>query len=162
VRLWQLGLWETFNGRTDVAAAVAGELDKRARESKSPVEARLGRSVRAFLLLARGDTAAATTMLRSLVSEPMTNTELAWDVAAPRGIERLTLSRLLAAAGEYRDAVETANVFDSAWPAIFLLYLPASLDVRAEAAASGMDSRMAEQFRERLSAIRGGRAVARK
>ena len=162
VRLWQLGVWEALRGRAEVADAIARNLDGQAESGGPRPNASLARSVRAFAALARGDTARATTMLRAIVSEPAPGSELAWDLAAPRGIERLFLSRLLLAAKNYSAALNVANVFDAAWPSVYLLYLPGSLEVRAQAAAAGPNANLAEQYRNRLAALRGERVVARK
>jgi serine/threonine protein kinase/tetratricopeptide (TPR) repeat protein len=162
LRLWQLGVWEAFSGRQAVAEAVAQDLAARARASKTSADSRLARSMAAFATLAAGDSAAAMRKLDSLVAEPVPGAEIVWDLAAPRGMERLTLSRMLAARGDYRKAIEVANVFDAAWPSIYLLYIPASLQLRMDAASALPDRRAASRFRSRLSALRGERAVAGK
>ena len=162
VRLWQLGVWEALRGRADVAEAIARNLDTQKEPGGPRPNASLARSVRAFATLARGDSTRAAAMLRSVVSEAAAGSELAWDMAAPRGIERLILSRLMLAAKDYRAALQVANVFDAAWPSVHLLYLPGSLEVRAEAAAAGPNSNLAAQYRSRLAALRGERVVAGK
>ena len=101
-------------------------------------------------------------MLRSLVTEPVPAGEIAWDVAAPRGFERLTLAGLLLERKDFQNAISVANVFDAAWPSVYLLYLPASLELRAEAAAALSEDNLAAQLRNRLSALRGERRTAGK
>ncbi|MEO8194071.1 MAG: protein kinase [Gemmatimonadales bacterium] len=161
-RLWQLGVWEAMAGRPNVAATIATDLESRARRSGVVADARLARSMAAFATLARGDTAAAESLLAAIVAEPVPGEDIVWDLAAPRGMERLTLARLLAAKGDYRKAIEVANVFDVSWPSIYLLYVPASLELRMQAAAALSDERMTSRFRDRLAALRGERTVAGK
>ncbi len=72
------------------------------------------------------------------------------------------MARLLAARKDYRKALDVANVFDTAWPSIYLLYVPASLELRAGAATALSDDGMAPRFRKRLAALRGERVVAGK
>jgi hypothetical protein len=62
--------------------------------------------------------------------------------------------------GQFQRAIDVANVFDSAWPLIYTLYLPESLQLRAEAAAALGDKQMESRFRARLAALRSDRAVA--
>ena len=161
-RLWQLGVWEALDGRLTVARAIQKDLEARAQRSGLPADGRLARSMAAFAILAAGDSARALEMFRQLIDEPVPGADLAWDFAAPRGSERLMLARLLAAKKDYRKAIDVANVFDAAWPAIYLLYVPQSLQLRAEAAASAGDNDMASRFRNRLAALDGERVVAGK
>ncbi|HZK78463.1 MAG TPA: hypothetical protein VFC35_06095, partial [Gemmatimonadaceae bacterium] len=159
-RLWQLGVWEALDGRLTVARAVQRDLEERAQKSGLPADARLARSMAAFTTLASGDSARALSLFKGLVDEPVPGADLAWDLAAPRGSERLMLARLLVAKKDYRKAIDVANVFDAAWPAIYLLYVPQSLQLRADAATSAGDNDMASRFRNRLAALHGERVVA--
>ncbi|MGK2963591.1 MAG: protein kinase domain-containing protein [Gemmatimonadaceae bacterium] len=162
IRLWQLGVWHALSGQPEVAAAIARALGTRSGETSASAELRLSRSINAFVVLARGDSTRALGMLRSLVTEPVPGGDIAWDVAAPRGFERLTLARLLFARKDFQNAISVANVFDAAWPSVYLLYLPASLELRAEAAAALSEDKLAAQLRSRLSALRGERGTAGK
>lgn len=65
-------------------------------------------------------------------------------------LERLEYARLLMARGQYERAIDVANVFDSPWPVVHLLYLRPSLTLRAEAAAALGDRPLEESFRSRL------------
>jgi serine/threonine protein kinase/tetratricopeptide (TPR) repeat protein len=159
LRLWQLGVLEAVAGRPGVAQAVSRDLAARAQKSGAIADARLARSMAAFAALAAGDTATAMRRFQAVIAEPVPGADIVWDLATPRGMERLTLCRMLTARGDYRGAMEVANVFDAAWPSIYLLYVPASLELRAEAATAMSDRRMAARFRSRLSALRGELAV---
>ncbi len=159
-RLWQLGVWEALDGRLAVAQAVQRDLQARGEKSGLPAEERLGRSMLAFTTLAMGDTAKALVLFKDLVDEPVPGAELAWDVATPRGAERLMLARLLAAKGDYRKAISVANVLDAAWPSIYLLYARPSVQLRLDAATAAGDSDLAAKLSDRLSRFRGEQVVA--
>jgi hypothetical protein len=161
-RLWQLGLGEAMEGNRSIAERIGVALSERARKSGLASDARLARSVRAFATLARGDTATALRELESLVAEPVPGNDIVWDLAAPRGFERLTLARILLKKGDFRKALDVANVFDAAWPSVYLLYLPASLQLRIDAARAFPDAGLASQFSSRLAAIQGVQTIAGK
>ncbi len=101
-------------------------------------------------------------MFEAILAAPVPSDDIVWDLAVPRGMERLVLARLLAANRDYRKALDVANVFVTAWPSIYLSYVPASLDLRAGAATALSDDGMATRLRERLAALRGERVVAGK
>lgn len=162
VRLFQLSVWEALAGRPHVAQAIAANLESRATKSGLPADRRFAKSAVAFATLARGDTARAMALLHAIVSAPVPGGDLVWDLTAPRGMERLVLARLLAARGDYRKAIDVANVFDAAWPSIHLLYVPASLELRAASAAALGDKALESGFRGRLAALRGEQAVAKR
>jgi serine/threonine protein kinase/tetratricopeptide (TPR) repeat protein len=162
VRLWQLGVLEALYGRRTVAEAVERSLRDRAARDSLKSDLRLAESLKAFNALSRGDTALALKTFQDLVAAPVPGGEIVWDIAAPRGLERLTLARLLAARGDYRKAIDIANVFDASWPSIYLLYVPASLQLRADAARALQDNALATRFRSRLASVRGEQAVAGK
>jgi len=161
-RLWQLGVWEALDGRPAVARAIQKDLESRAQKSGVPADARMARSMAAFATLAQGDTTKAFGLFKALIDEPVPGADIAWDVAAPRGGERLTLARLMVQKKDYRKAIDVANVFDASWPAIYLLYTPQSLELRADAAAAAGETEMASRFRQRLADLRGVRVVAGK
>jgi tetratricopeptide (TPR) repeat protein len=159
-RLWILGLWEAHAGRPEVVAAIGRDFEARARKSGSAFE-RLGAdAMLAHGALARADTTEAVRRFTTVLSGGVSEALLIWDPVAPRGSERLTLARLLMSRGQFQRAIDVANVFDSAWPLIYTLYLPESLQLRAEAAAALGDKQMESRFRARLAALRSDRAVA--
>ena len=153
-RLWELGVLEAHAGRADVAEEVMRELERRASASGSAKDRVLARSAAIHVMLARGDTAGAFTALTSLVPARMSGDMLKWDEGTPLGLERLRLARMVHQRGEHRRAIEIANVFDSAWPMVYPLFIPASLELRAEAADALGESRLASQFRARLAVLR--------
>jgi hypothetical protein len=161
-RLWQLGVLEALEGHTDVSQGVMRTLAERAKSSGKRADLRLVQSMGAFNALAMRDTVTAMKMFESVLAMPVPADEVVWDFAGPRGLERLTLARLLMARGDYRKAIDVANVFDAAWPSLYLLYAPASLQLRVDAATALSDDGLASRFRSRLAAMRGERVVAGK
>jgi tetratricopeptide (TPR) repeat protein len=159
-RLWILGLWEAHEQRPELVAGIAGELERRATKSGVPRDRLLARSVAGHAMLASGDTAAALRLFDELTGDGVSGLDLNWDEANPRGSERLTLARLLLARGDYRRAIEVASVLDSPWPVVYAVYLPASLALRAEAAAALGDADLASRFQARLAGLKSGRAGA--
>ena len=157
-RLWELGLFHVRNGRTDIAAATAAELQRRATVTDSSYVRGLAQSLHAFVTLARSttraDSSAAESLFASLLSTlPLRDVDQ-WDEAAPRGAERLTLATLMQARGAHQDAIAVASVFDSRWPLTYLQYLPASLELRAQSAQSLGNSVLESHYRRRLTALR--------
>jgi len=154
-RLWILGLWEANAGRPDVVAAIGRDFEARARRGGSAYDQLGARAMLAHVAHARADTAAALQLFSAVLSEGLPGDVIAWDLAAPRGGERLKLVRLLMSRREFRRAIGVASVFDSAWPLIYTLYLPESLRLRAEAAAALGDRQLESRFRARLATLRG-------
>ncbi len=157
-RIWKLAIWEAHAGNAERASAAAAELDRRVTETASTgPDQRLirieARSAQAHAALARADTAETLALLETQLREPVPGgLELEWDVVRPRGLDRLILARLLLARGEARRALETASVLDSPRP-LFLLYVPASLRLRLQAAEALDDAELAARFRARLAAL---------
>jgi len=160
LRLWQLGVWEARSGRVSVADAIARNLQARAAKSGEVHERLLAKSMASHAALARGDSANAMRMLTELVGEELPSAELSWNVATSRGTDRIALAELLLTRRDYRKAIDVADVFDSEWPQIYILYYPASLSVRADAASALGDNEAAARYRNRLATLRSGRAVA--
>jgi tetratricopeptide (TPR) repeat protein len=154
-RLWELGIFELSRGNLEIAAEVAAEFRRRAVAAGSGQLAGLARSLQAHLLLARGDTNRALREFDAIVPAVAPGDSLTYDEVWPRGAERLQLARLLAARGDYQRAIDVANVFDSALPVIYTLYLAPSLRLRADAAVALGDTRLASTFRARLHALQG-------
>jgi Tfp pilus assembly protein PilF len=155
-RLWELGVLEAVDGSLEVAQAVMSDLRRRSEDSTGSYERGLADSMEALVLLARGDTAAAAEALEAVVTNALVLGELAWDEAQPRAFERLTLARLHLALGDPRRALSIASVFDSAWPMVHALYLPASLELRIAAAEALGNDELASEYTARLASLRGG------
>ncbi len=155
-RLWQLGVLEAARGNRGATAAISRELADRARRSGLRDDALFVRSMEARQAVSAGDTVRAMAMLDAIIREDAPSSSLLWDLIAPRGTDRLLLSQLLLVRGRYRRALDVASVFDASWPAVYLFYVPQSLEVRERAATALGDAALAASYRHRLAALRGG------
>jgi hypothetical protein len=153
-RLWLMGVWAARNGRVDAAAGAARELSRRADSTRHPHDRRYAQSVLAHTAIARRDTAGAIALLTPLVGAPIPADDLYWDEAASMADERLLLARLFLARGDPAQALAIASVFDSSQPAVFLLYLVPSLELRARAADALGDGLLARRYRSRIAGLR--------
>jgi tetratricopeptide (TPR) repeat protein len=106
-----------------------------------------------YLALARGDTAEAVVKLDSLRFDGAAGT-LEWDLVEPLALERLVLAKAALARGDFSVAEHQAIVFDHPGPIAFLPFIPASLDIRLEAAEALHSSGSAERYRKRLHRLR--------
>jgi serine/threonine-protein kinase len=177
--LWYGGVWSAGAGDTASVARVARAMDQYAGRKEAaydsllrerPLEAvqagaearrdrLLARAMEAHLALARGDSGEARGLLRALQPNAPRSSppgfDLNWDELEPLALEQLRLAELLLANGEAGEALDVAGVFDSPEALIYVLYLRASLDLRARAAETlGLQS-TADSFRARLDAMRG-------
>jgi hypothetical protein len=153
-RLWQLGMWSATDGRLETAAAVARELQRRADSSGHIRDRRHAQSIDARVALARADTSRAMALLTSLMGAPTHIEDVSWDEFSSMADERLLLARLHLARGEAARALALANVFDSPQPAVFLMYLVPSLELRAQAARVLGDDRLASRYAARVASMR--------
>ena len=149
VDLWFLGSWEAHRGRVLTAAEIADSISGRNALGGSRRDSLLASSLSARVALARGDTASALEQLRGLVPTADDGTALAWNPWEALGGERLLLARLLLARGEARGALQVASNFDAPSPVTYLPYLPASLELRIEAAERLGDRKLAERLNRR-------------
>ena len=156
---WVLGLW---HGLARDTARLA-----RMQATSAEVAAGGGRRERLFaqamnaqLLLARGDTDRAIGVLRGM-SPSARRDSLTYELFEPLAVERATLARLLLARGADDEALRVASTLDHAQPAIYLAFLPLSLDIRARAAARLDRGSEAEQYRARLRALESVREAPR-
>jgi tetratricopeptide (TPR) repeat protein len=161
-RVWQLGIWDALRGHTVEAELAARELVARAGRDTTLSNRHFlelfARSVRAHAALARSDTSTALLLLDASLRDPVPGGEnIEWDIAKPRGLDRLRLAQLLLAVGQPQRALDVAQVFDSASPSVYLIYLVESLKVRVDAAGAVGNAMLAAQYRARLSKFRQGR-----
>jgi tetratricopeptide (TPR) repeat protein len=152
-RLWFLGTWDAHNNRVAEARAITDTLAARAALAGDRRTDLIARCLSAHVALADGDTTLAIQRLSAL-------TPTAARVALARpweslGLERLTLARVLLAQGRYADAARVAASFDSpgATNLINGVFLPASLEIRLDAARALNDEQAIESIERRLDAL---------
>jgi hypothetical protein len=155
VRFWELGIWAAQEGNARLARAIAGDLATRA-VGGTRIDTLLASSMAGHAALAEGDSLLALQRFERLIAQAAPADELTWNEAASLGFDRLTLGRLLVWHKEYARAISVLNVHDSALPAVYPLYLRASLLLRAEAATALNEPSLAASLRARVAALSGG------
>lgn len=154
LRLWELGVLEAQHGSLQTARAIAEQLRKRATPVDSVRVRSLARSMDAFVQLAAADSSGAEKRFSALIADGSRGAEIGWDEAASFAAERLVLTQLLLARGAAQEAIDVASVFDASWPQIYVQFVPASLELRAKAAAKLGDAAQAARYRARIETIR--------
>ena len=150
--LWELGVWAASERRAALVRAVATDLASRAVRG-TRFDSVLATSMAGHAALAEGDSLLALRHFERLISSAGAVDQLAWNEAASLGLDRLTLGRLLIWHKEYARALGVLTVHDSALPAVYPLYLKASLALRAEAAAALKLTSQETTLRARLAAL---------
>jgi tetratricopeptide (TPR) repeat protein len=153
-RLWYHGIWAFHSLKVERLDTIVQAMMVNARARPDP-DSLLTSALAARLTLLRGDTAAATQRLRNLRPSAV-RVDLVWGLWESLGSERLLLAELLFARGEFEEALRVADGFDHPQSVIHLMYLPASLALRARAAASLGRPRLSERFLQRLAALGRG------
>jgi tRNA A-37 threonylcarbamoyl transferase component Bud32/tetratricopeptide (TPR) repeat protein len=152
VRLWELGVWAAREGRVAVARAVALNLTARSAGG-TRLDSLLAASMMGHAALADGDSLGALRRFETLVAQPAPVEELSWNEVASLGFDRLVLGRLLIWRKEYARAMRILEVHDSALPAVFPLYLRASLAMRLEAATALKQPATEASLRARIAEL---------
>jgi hypothetical protein len=155
VRLWELGAWAAHEGKAPLARAVARDLATRAVRG-ARIDTLLASSMAAHATLAEGDSLLALQLFERLIGGAAPADELTWNEVASLGLDRLLLGRLLVWHKQYARAVGVLSVHDSALPAVYPLYLRASLLLRAEAATALNELPLAASLRARVAALSSG------
>jgi hypothetical protein len=154
-QLWFLGTWDWARDRGAEAAGLARRMLEHATGPDARRDSLLARSLLARATLARGDTVAAIQQLAALEPTTASDQDLTWNPWESLGDERLLLARLLLARGRAAEALAVASNFDSPVPMSYIMYLPASLALRVDAAERLGDTRVARNAAERLAQLRG-------
>jgi hypothetical protein len=155
LRLWLIGVYAASKGTAEPVGAISRAIRAKADSSGAALDRFFARIVEAHAALAAGDSAVALSGFAALTPTARRN-ELAWSLWSHLGLERLRESQLLLALGRPAAANEVAARLDAPQPAAYLLYLPASLEVRARAAAMLGRSAAQRGFERRLAAFRTG------
>ncbi len=156
--LWARGTWEARRGDETAAQEIASILAGRAAAGGTHEDSLFARVAAAHVSLAKGDTADAERRFSALV--PAANLEtLAWSLWEPLGLERLVLAEVYLAEGRYAEAIRTAAALDAPRPFSYLLYRPASLELRLRAARALGRGDLVRTYEAQLAAL--GRHEAR-
>ncbi|MGW8268080.1 MAG: protein kinase domain-containing protein, partial [Longimicrobiales bacterium] len=149
---WLLGQWAARSGRTEELREVIRGLSEEAETATSSTARTALEALGGHLSLAEGDTAAAMNTLEGLSSDVRPSV-LTWDLVGHLAAENLPLAELLLAEGRHREAWTVASIFDHPGPVLFLVFLPRSLEIRAQAAEALGREGPAREFRRRLAAL---------
>ena len=155
VHLWELGVWAAAERRPAVVRAVATDLATRAAQG-TRLDSLLASSMAGHAALAEGDSLLALRLFQHLIGAAAPVEQLTWNEAASLGFDRLTLGRLLIWHEDYARAIGVLTVHDSALPAVYPLYLRASLTLRIEAAVALKLTSLATTLRARVAGLSGG------
>jgi hypothetical protein len=153
-RLWVIGVYEASKRTAEPVGAISRAIRAKADSSGAVLDQFLAQIVEAHAALAAGDSAVALARFASLTPAARRN-ELAWSLWAHLGLERLRESQLLLALGRPAAAMQAAARLDAPQPAAYLLYLPASLEVRARTAEALGEGNKQREYERRLIALRG-------
>ena len=154
VRLWEEGIWAAQEKRVKTVSAVARMLAARADTGKR-IDSLLAASISAHAALAMGDSALALQLFERLIPSAAPVDQLTWNEAASLGFDRLTFGRLLIRQKQYARAIGVLAIHDSALPAVYPLYLRASLAARLEAAVALNQASTIQSLRARIAALSG-------
>jgi Tfp pilus assembly protein PilF len=152
-KIFRTALFEVTRGSLTRAALLQATLQAHAAMPDSQSLQWYADAIQAHLLLSRGDSSGAEALLYRVLSAPLTTENLQWDITGSRGFQRLTLARLLLARGRAQDAWYIANVFDAPVSMVYVTFLPASLELRMQAAKQLGDQTAERTFRARLASI---------
>ncbi|HEX9729182.1 MAG TPA: serine/threonine-protein kinase [Gemmatimonadales bacterium] len=146
---WLMGLWLARSGLTERLGGVVTQLERRAEDSNERHTRLYAEAARAHWTLSQDDTAAALSRFEALRATARRDS-LSWDLGEPLAVERLRLSELLFATGDFAGAHDVATAFDHPEPAAFIEFVPLSLAVRYRAAHHMGRSELASDYRDRL------------
>jgi hypothetical protein len=153
--LWLLGEWEARRGNLENLTAIAKVAARRAATSKDRTDSLFARILEAQTARVQGDSARAMTLLAGLwPAAPQA--DLVWQPWEALAGERLALAELLLARGRPAEADQVAAELDGHRSVVYLLYLPASLELRARAARSLGQGDIAAGHLARLARFRQG------
>jgi len=160
-RLWELGLVADRLGRPEIVRHASRLLfamsDSLRRAGADTLESRrdslMAASLAVRAALADGDTTVAMADLQQLVPSHVAHVETQYDEAWPLAGERVLLARLLLARGDPARAARVASVVDSPAAMMHVLFLPASLRVRFDAAQALGQTGVVASLRNRLSRL---------
>jgi Protein kinase domain len=151
--LWLLAEWEARFGTVEALDGIGEVLERRLASSGTRLDSLFSRIVAAHLARLRGDTASALTLLAGLTPNAAQG-DLTWQPWEALAGERLALGEMLLAGGRPEEAEDVLAELDSHRAVVYILYLPASLELRARAADAAGRSDLAARHRQRLMTFR--------
>jgi tetratricopeptide (TPR) repeat protein len=150
--LWLCSVWAHHIGDADLSESIRDALVAQRDSRGSRRDSLLADIGAAYAALVVGDSAAALDRFRALRTTG-SMADLAWQPWEPLGAERVQLARLLFARGEYDEAYRVAETLEHPEPVVYLMYLPESLELRAEVADATGRHELALQIRRRQQAL---------
>jgi tetratricopeptide (TPR) repeat protein len=156
--LWLAGEWYAEQGDRRRTRVLRDSLASRA--GRDPSNRPYVVVLDARLALLQGDTIGAIAALQYVLGAGPQRGDLDWGLGESLAADRLLLARLRLARREWRDAIRSATVFDHPTPAVFLAFVPASLELRRTAAEALGETREARTYLDRLAALRGTQRLA--
>ena len=147
---WLMGVWLSHTGELGRVEALTEDMASHADQVDDREERLLARALRAHLLAARGDTAAAVSLLRDLLPDGPRDA-IAFSEQEALAPERMLLAEMLLAQGDGQGAFQAAALLDHSQPLIYLTFLRQSLIVRLRAAQQIQQPALVEAVRSRLA-----------
>jgi DNA-binding SARP family transcriptional activator len=153
--LFLIGDWAGAKGDRDRLSTYLGLLDQRVADSGLAADSvfRGALAVRSFAVA--GDSAAALEAYRALRMEA-SQSQLAWDLAAPLAATRLLGAALEELAGGHQAAYNQASVLDHPQPVAFLSYRVPSLRLRGVVAGELAVPGLAEELEAEVERLTAG------
>jgi hypothetical protein len=151
--LWFLGEWEARQGSLPNLVSIADVMTRRAATSGDRTDSLVARTLRAQMSRRQGDSVRAIALLRRL-TPTASQADLTWQPWEALAGERLALAELLLASGHPAEADSVVAELDSHRAVVYLVYLPAVLELKARAEEALGRPGMAAANRRRLAALR--------
>ena len=151
--LWFLTEWEARHGSLGNLARIAEAARKRAATTGERTDSLFARIAAAHSSRMQGDSAEAIALLRRL-TPVASQADLSWQPWEALAGERLALAELLLASGRPAEADSVVSELDSHRAIVYLVYLPAALELKARAAEAVGRHDLASAHRSRIAALR--------
>ena len=149
---WLYGTWHAHRGDSANVRALQGILETRAAASGNTETALYAEALAADVALLNGDTTHAIERLSGL-SSVGTSDSLSGAFGLSLPTERLRLAEVLCAQRRYRECLDAASVFDHQTPLVYVIFVPASLQLRLRAARALGLSDLARDYQQRLTTL---------
>jgi tetratricopeptide (TPR) repeat protein len=154
--LWLLGVWEARFGQPQNLVKLKDVAERRAAATGARSDSLFARIFAAYASLMEGDSADAKARFARLTpgALPASQRDLEWQPWEALAGERLRFAELLLADGFAAQADSVLAELDSHRAVVYMLYLPATLHLRARAAEAMGKPDLAATHRRRVEALR--------